>query len=193
MRRSFTSSSGGAPAAELILLPDGGELKQDHITPILKSFDRIRHARHKIDDLMRKCEDKRSTLASRAAYRKEIEAADQLIAGLLRDMPLRPSLVEDITNRLHEKIAEFDKVENLPRPARTAARQALEERTGMPRRAMHAYYTRSDKPQQLYQKKYLDPDLQARLSPQLRKLLALDDPENDEISSRITGLSGFLK
>lgn len=65
--------------------------------------------------------------------------------------------------------------------------------TSRPRRAMHAYYTRSDKPQQLYQKKYLAPDLQARLSPQLRKLLALDDPENDEISSRITGLSGFLK
>jgi RNA polymerase primary sigma factor len=124
----------GAPAAELILLPDGGELKQDHIAPILKSFDRIRHARNKIEDLTRKCEDKRSTTASRAGYRKEIEAADQLIAGLLRDMPLRPSLVEDITNRLHEKIAEFDAVENMPRPARAAARQALEERTGMARR-----------------------------------------------------------
>jgi ectoine hydroxylase-related dioxygenase (phytanoyl-CoA dioxygenase family) len=66
-------------------------------------------------------------------------------------------------------------------------------RTSKPRRAVHAYYTRNDKPQQLYQKKYVDPDLQARLSPQLRKLLALDDLENDEISSRITGLSGFLK
>ena len=124
----------GAPAAELILLPDGGELKQDHIAPILKSFDRIRHARNKIEDLTRKCEDKRSTAASRAGYRKDIDAADQLIAGLLRDMPLRPSLVEDITSRLHEKIAEFDAVENLPRPARAAARQALEERTGMARR-----------------------------------------------------------
>ena len=66
-------------------------------------------------------------------------------------------------------------------------------RTGSPRRAMHAYYTRSDKPQQLYQKKYLDPGLQARLAPELRKLLALEDPDNDETSSRITGLSGFLK
>lgn len=66
-------------------------------------------------------------------------------------------------------------------------------RTNRPRRAMHAYYTRSDKPQQLYQKKYLTPDLQAGLSPPLRKLLSLDDPENDEISSKITGLSGFLK
>ena len=124
----------GAPAAELILLPDGGELRQDHIAPVLKSFERIRHARHKIEDLARKCEDKRSTAASRAGYRKDIDAADQMIAGLLRDMPLRPSLVEDITSRLHEKIAEFDKVENLPRPARAAARQALEERTGMARR-----------------------------------------------------------
>ena len=66
-------------------------------------------------------------------------------------------------------------------------------RTARPRRAIHAYYTRSDKPQQLYQKKYLDPSLQSRLSPQLRNLLALDDPENDEISSRIAGFSGFLK
>jgi len=124
----------GAPAAELILLPDGGELRQDHIAPVLKSFERIRHARHKIEDLARKCEDKRSTAASRAGYRKDIDAADQMIAGLLRDMPLRPSLVEDITSRLHEKIAEFDAVENMPRPARAAARQALEERTGMARR-----------------------------------------------------------
>jgi ectoine hydroxylase-related dioxygenase (phytanoyl-CoA dioxygenase family) len=66
-------------------------------------------------------------------------------------------------------------------------------RTGRPRRALHSYYTRNDKPQQLYQKRFLDLDVQARLSPQLRKLLALDDPLNDEISSRISGMSGFLK
>jgi RNA polymerase primary sigma factor len=124
----------GAPAAELILLPDGGELKQDHIAPVLKAFDRIRHARQKIEEWTRKCDDKRSTAASRANYRKAIEAAEQQIAGLLRDMPLRPSLVEDITNKLREKSTEFDAIENLPRPARAAARQALEERTGMPRR-----------------------------------------------------------
>jgi ectoine hydroxylase-related dioxygenase (phytanoyl-CoA dioxygenase family) len=66
-------------------------------------------------------------------------------------------------------------------------------RTSHPRRALHSYYTRIDKPQQLYQKQYLSPELQARLSPGLRKLLALDDPYNDEISSKVTGMSGFLK
>ena len=124
----------GAPAAELILLPDGGELKPDRIAPVLKAFDRIRHARQKVDECMRKCEDKRSTAGSRAGYRKEIEAADELIGNILRDLPLRPSLVEDITNKLREKNAQFDALEDVPRPERTAARHELEKRTGLPRR-----------------------------------------------------------
>jgi ectoine hydroxylase-related dioxygenase (phytanoyl-CoA dioxygenase family) len=66
-------------------------------------------------------------------------------------------------------------------------------RTAQPRRAMHSYYTRRDKPQQMYQKKYLDPDLQARLLPRLRWLLALDDPLNDELCAKRTAMSGFLK
>ena len=70
---------------------------------------------------------------------------------------------------------------------------ATANRTGKPRRALHAYYTRRDKPQQLYQKQYLRYELQFRLPPQLRKILALDDLLNDEICSKITKLSGFLK
>ena len=66
-------------------------------------------------------------------------------------------------------------------------------RTARPRRALHAFYCRSDKPQQQYQKKLLRPETQARLSPQLRYLLALDDPLNDELSAAGSGASGFLK
>ena len=124
----------GAPAAELILLPDGGELKQDRIAPVLKAFEKIRQARTKVDECMRKCEDKRSTTSSRAGYRREMAAADQLIGGLLRDLPLRPSLVEDITTKLREVNTEFDTLDEIPRPQRTAARHALEKRTGLPRR-----------------------------------------------------------
>ena len=70
---------------------------------------------------------------------------------------------------------------------------ATANRTGGERRAMHAFYTRWDKPQQQYQKKLLSAEVQSRLSPSLRRLLALDDPLNDEISSRSSGASGFLK
>lgn len=66
-------------------------------------------------------------------------------------------------------------------------------RTGKPRRALHAFYTRGDKPQQQYQKALLRRETQARLSPALRRILALDDTRNDEISSKITGMTGFLK
>jgi ectoine hydroxylase-related dioxygenase (phytanoyl-CoA dioxygenase family) len=66
-------------------------------------------------------------------------------------------------------------------------------RTGRPRCAMHGFYARWDKPQQQYQKRLLRPEVQQALSPQLRKLLALDDPQNDELSANVARTSGFLK
>jgi ectoine hydroxylase-related dioxygenase (phytanoyl-CoA dioxygenase family) len=66
-------------------------------------------------------------------------------------------------------------------------------RTSNDRRALHAFYCRWDKPQQQYQKRLLRPETQARLSPELRTLLALDDPLNDELSASEGKASGFLK
>ena len=61
------------------------------------------------------------------------------------------------------------------------------------RTAAHAFYCRRDKPQQQYQKKLLRHQSQVNLSPELRDLLALDDPANDELSGRPRVVSGFLK
>jgi hypothetical protein len=58
---------------------------------------------------------------------------------------------------------------------------------------VHAFYTRWDKPQQQYQKRLLSADVQQRLTPEARHILALDDPLNDELSSSLTGMSGFMK
>ncbi len=66
-------------------------------------------------------------------------------------------------------------------------------RTGHHRRALHAFYCRNDKPQQQYQKRLLRPETQARLSPETRRLLALDDPLNDQLSAVEGKASGFLK
>ena len=65
--------------------------------------------------------------------------------------------------------------------------------TVAPRRAMHVYYTRWDQPQQQYQKRLLSAEVQARLSPEARRILALDDPLNDELSATGSGKSGFMK
>ncbi|MFT5524251.1 MAG: ectoine hydroxylase-related dioxygenase (phytanoyl-CoA dioxygenase family) [Pirellulaceae bacterium] len=66
-------------------------------------------------------------------------------------------------------------------------------KTNQPRRAIHAFYCRRDKPQQQYQKRMLAADVQQRLSNELREILALDDAENDRLSSHVAIRSGFLK
>lgn len=68
-----------------------------------------------------------------------------------------------------------------------------DNKTDCPRRAMHVYYTRGDRPQQQYQKVLVRAEVQARMSPLGRKLLALDDPRNDELSVTGSGRSGFLR
>ncbi len=68
-----------------------------------------------------------------------------------------------------------------------------ENRTAFPRRALHAFYCRADKPQQQYQKALIPDAVQRALRPEVRQILALDDALNDEISSKASGASGFLK
>ena len=59
------------------------------------------------------------------------------------------------------------------------------------RLAMHAFCPR-DKPQQQYQKQLLRAEVQGSLSPELREMLALDDPLNDAISANVSVRSGFM-
>lgn len=66
-------------------------------------------------------------------------------------------------------------------------------RTAAPRLAMHAFYCRRDKPQQQYQKALLRPETQASLGADVRDILALDDPQNDEMSANVVVRSGFMK
>ncbi|MBV8819116.1 MAG: phytanoyl-CoA dioxygenase family protein, partial [Acidobacteriaceae bacterium] len=66
-------------------------------------------------------------------------------------------------------------------------------RTDAQRRAMHGFFCRRDLPQQQYQKRLLRSETQEALGPELRKLLALDDRLNDELSSVGSNRSGFMK
>ncbi len=66
-------------------------------------------------------------------------------------------------------------------------------RTDKERRALHSFFCRHDIPQQQYQKKLLRPETQSKLTGNLRRILALDDPLNDELSAVGSGQSGFMK
>lgn len=65
--------------------------------------------------------------------------------------------------------------------------------TDKSRTAVHGFFCRRDKPQQQYQKRLLRPEVQQGLSRDLRELLALDDPLNDQVSAEYAVRSGFLK
>jgi ectoine hydroxylase-related dioxygenase (phytanoyl-CoA dioxygenase family) len=66
-------------------------------------------------------------------------------------------------------------------------------RSGGPRRCLHAFYTRWDKPQQQFQRDLLREETKRALTPQLRQLLAIDDELNARITLADPGRSGFMK
>jgi ectoine hydroxylase-related dioxygenase (phytanoyl-CoA dioxygenase family) len=68
-----------------------------------------------------------------------------------------------------------------------------ENRTAAPRCALHGFYCRWDIPQQQYQKRLIPENVQSHFTPELRRILALDDPLNDQLSSSMQKTSGFLK
>jgi RNA polymerase primary sigma factor len=133
---------GSAPAAELILLPDGGELKPDNVEPVLSAFKRIRRELESVCRCKRKCEDRRSTMASRAGYRREIARATEAVETALAALPLRPSLIDDIVTELRGVERSFADLDRRPRPERQLERRALEQRIGMSRRRFRQAFER---------------------------------------------------
>ena len=71
---------GQLPAAELILLPDGGELKPERIAPVLDAFKKI----------------------ERDSRLKDRKRAQRAVAKRLRDLPIRPSVVDEIVARIDD-------------------------------------------------------------------------------------------
>jgi RNA polymerase primary sigma factor len=123
---------GAVPAAELILLPDGGELQAGKIDPILRTFVRVRRLDRQIDAGRKRLADRRSTAASRARLRNEIERAENLIRAALRDLPIRPTVLDEVIAELRQLDQQFDALERLvPGPDRTGKLQALHARAGL--------------------------------------------------------------
>jgi RNA polymerase primary sigma factor len=77
--------SGEAPAAELILLPDGGELTPGHIQPVLDALAQV-------DAMIDRIEAGDADAQARAQ-------------ALLRDLPIRPSVIDAIVAELRTQAA----------------------------------------------------------------------------------------
>jgi RNA polymerase primary sigma factor len=140
-RRTFLSladevRAGRAPAAELILLPDGGELKPEKVEPVMKAVARIRRLEKQIQDLRERCNDRRSTSATRAQYTREIAQVEDEIGKILGELPIRPSVVDDVVVQLTQIDHEFHALDREPSrtPEHRHAVEAIEARAGMSRK-----------------------------------------------------------
>ena len=131
------------PAAELILLPDGGELKPEKIDPILRAFARVRGVEQQIEQYRARMADHRSTAASRARFQEEIERLQETIRATLRELPIRPSVVDDVVAELRQLDQQFENVERMASgPERTEKRRALEARAGLSRQKFRQWFAR---------------------------------------------------
>ena len=88
------------PASELILLPDGSDLTPQLLALIMRSFASLR----RLDASARRCHDRmansRSTPVSRTRHREEIVQLQGRMAAILRELPIRPSVIDHIVTEL---------------------------------------------------------------------------------------------
>ena len=132
----------GDPAAELILLPEGGELREDQAARVLRAFSRIQRLRREHDSLRAKLANPRLGAKTRAAYEEDAEETRQTIVSELAAQPIRPALIDEIVAELRQADAEFRALEQLPRAERVERCEALELRVGLPKAEFRRRYGR---------------------------------------------------
>ena len=134
----------GEPAAELILLPEGGELREDHITPVLHAFARIKRRRTVIDKLQQQLANPRCGIKVRKKLEAQLDRARKALADDLAAQPIRPSLIDDIVAELRELNRTFHELESLPRQDRSARCSELEAIVELPRAEFQKRLARAD-------------------------------------------------
>jgi RNA polymerase primary sigma factor len=141
--------SKGDPAAELILLPEGGELQEVHIAPVLRALNRIKKRRCIIDELRAKLENPRLGEKTRAKHEEEIARERRAIGEELVAQPIRPSLIDDIVAELQQVDREFRELEHAPRAERAERCKVLETRVGIPRAEFRRRFVRVEQSEEI--------------------------------------------
>jgi RNA polymerase primary sigma factor len=132
-----------APPAELILLPDGGELKPERLTPTMRALAHVGKLAGEIEACQDRIRTRRSTAASRARYRKEIDRLHEAIRATMRELPIRPSVVDEIVAELRHLDQQFEEIGRMaPGAERSEQLRGLEARAGLPHRRFQHRYAR---------------------------------------------------
>jgi RNA polymerase primary sigma factor len=132
----------GALAPELILLPEGGELRQEQIEPVIRAFARVRRFRCLSDTLATKLEQPRLGVKARAALEAQRDRTRRSLVQTLAAQPIRPALIDEIVLEMQAIEEEFRTLEELPRAGRAERCRELEARVGMSRAEFRKHFLR---------------------------------------------------
>jgi RNA polymerase primary sigma factor len=133
--------SGKAPAAELILFPDGRELTKARITPVLKAFEKLETMHRRIGELC----VRRHVPGEREhrAVADEMAALTAEASELLAAQPIRPSVVDYVFEKLERANARVDEIQRLPLgPEKKSEVEALRSKTGLAPRVFRQVFAR---------------------------------------------------
>jgi RNA polymerase primary sigma factor len=103
----------------------------------------VRRLARQIERDRERMADPRLTAASRAKFRKEIDGAQERMGATLRDLPIRPSVVDDVVaelRRLDQQIEELQRM--APGRDRTERIRAIEARAGLSFQAFRQRFAR---------------------------------------------------
>ena len=134
--------AGTTLAAELILLPDGGELTKQKIEPVLEALGKVRRWQKRIAVLQRNLAEERLSAANRAKYQTEMARCQKSTGALIASLPIRPALIDDVVAELGKVDDSLEKLAGQPRTAeRSQAIAHLEAQAGLTRKTFHQLYT----------------------------------------------------
>jgi RNA polymerase primary sigma factor len=123
---------GRAPAAELILLPDGGELTPERIKPVLDSLGRVRRLGSRLDRLRHQAAAAGGR--RRAVPDPQVARAASALEHVLGSLPIRPAVVDDLIAELRRLDEQLHALEfQAKSAARTRALGDLEARVKLSR------------------------------------------------------------
>jgi RNA polymerase primary sigma factor len=91
-----TMRKGGLPVDDVILLPEGGEVRPDELRPILAGATRIRRLEQEIVRLEGALRDRRRTKSTRKSYREWIARDRATIQAVMERLPLKPTILEEL-------------------------------------------------------------------------------------------------
>jgi RNA polymerase primary sigma factor len=117
--------AGLAPAAELILLPDGGELQPDRVKPVLRALARAA----RVDRCRQRWLDRAADGDEDAA--QQVVRATKLVAMALSAQPIRPSVADELVEKLRRLHAQLEEADRTDRKAAQKARRQIGTQVGI--------------------------------------------------------------